>query len=60
MTRARKPKPLPTKLHQEIGNMLDHWEMLPNDLRGDLEAESPAFVRSLNRIASSPQFATTK
>lgn len=51
---------LPTKLWQEIGNMLDHWEQLPNDLIGQLEEECPSFVRSLNKIASSPQFAPTK
>ncbi len=55
-----KTTKIPADLHAEIGNMLDHWEQLPNDLRGDLEEESPEFVRSLEKIASTPPFAAEK
>lgn len=58
--RAKEKRALPIELHQEIGNMIDHWEQLPNDLIGQLEGECPELVRSLNKIASSPQFAATK
>ena len=51
---------LPTKVWQEIGNMLDHWEQLPNDLIGQIEEECPELVRSIDKIASSPQFGTMK
>lgn len=38
---------LPTKLWQEIGNMLDHWEQLPNDLRGDIKDANPGDRKSV-------------
>lgn len=33
-----------------IGNLIDHWECLPNDLRGDLAKEHPGFHGSVKSI----------
>lgn len=58
--KPEKTLPLPVTLWQEIGNMLDFWEQMPNDLRSDIEDANPGFFKAIERICSSPQFAATK
>jgi len=32
--------------------LIDHWEKIPNDVRGDLELQCPAFCKAVNEIHS--------
>jgi hypothetical protein len=33
-----------------IGNLLDHWDGLPNDLKSQLQSEAPAFVTAMRQL----------
>jgi hypothetical protein len=33
-----------------IGNLVDQWEMVPNDILGVLDEQCPAFVAAMNKV----------
>lgn len=45
--RSDKPDPVPDSI---IGNILDHWEMLPGDTRQDLKDMETGFYNAMERL----------
>jgi uncharacterized protein YukJ len=43
-----EPKPVPYSI---IGNILDHWDMLPNYVRSDLKEIDTGFYQAMQRLA---------
>lgn len=42
-----------TKRANAIGNLIDKWEELPNDLKSDLQEQAPVFVAAIITVIQS-------
>ena len=48
---APPAQPVATKVPDSIvGNILDHWEMLPNDTKQDLKDQETGFYNAMERL----------
>jgi hypothetical protein len=39
------------RIDKALGNALDHWEGLPNDLKSQLQQDQPAFAAAMQELA---------
>jgi len=63
-TKPKKSKsatfPTRDELWCMLGNIMDHWDQLPPDIKPDLDDECPGLVEALDRLCADPRFETSK